>query len=108
MNMPFKSICFAFCLSSAWLFTGCAGDRYQQSTGEMVDSVAITAKVKAALVNDPEVKARDIKVKTFRGEVQLSGFVDTRAQKKKAEQIAVGVEGVRKVRNDLIVKSTVP
>lgn len=107
MIKPLRIICLAVCLTVTSVFLGCAGDRYQQSTGEMVDSAAITAKVKAALLDDPEVSGLAVKVKTYRGEVQLSGFVDTEAQKKKAEEISVGVDGVRTIRNDLVVKASV-
>lgn len=89
------------------LWAGCAGDRYSQSTGEFIDSSAITAKVKAALIDDPSVKAFDINVDTFKEVVQLNGFVDSAEQKKRAEQIAWGIEGVRGVKNNLTVKEAV-
>ncbi len=73
----------------------------------MIDNSAITAKVKGALVNDPSVSAMQIKVKTFKGAVQLSGFVDTAQQKERAQKIAEGIDGVKEVRNDLVVKSEV-
>lgn len=86
------------------LQSGCAGTATTQSTGEYVDDASITAKVKTAFVRDDVVKALQVDVDTFKGAVQLSGFVDTQAQKQRAEQIAAGVQGVQSVTNNLIVK----
>lgn len=85
--------------------TGCAGTATDQSTGEYIDDKAITAKVKTELVRDEVVKAMQVDVDTFKGAVQLSGFVDNEAQKMRAEQIAAGISGVASVTNNLIVKS---
>ena len=85
--------------------TGCAGTATRQSTGEYVDDAAITAKVKTAMVRDDTVKALQVEVTTFKGNVQLSGFVDTEAQKARAAQLAAGVEGVTNVTNNISVKS---
>jgi len=84
--------------------TGCAGTATRQSTGEYVDDAAITAKVKSAFVKDEVVKAMQVDVTTFKGNVQLSGFVDTAEQKARAAQIAGGVEGVTNVTNNITVK----
>jgi osmotically-inducible protein OsmY len=84
--------------------TGCAGTATRQSTGEYVDDAAVTAKVKAALVQDEIVKAMQVDVTTFKGNVQLSGFVDTAEQKARAAQIASTVEGVTEVTNNISVK----
>ncbi|GAB62522.1 MAG: BON domain-containing protein [Candidatus Jettenia sp.] len=83
---------------------GCAGSKNQRSTGEYIDDATITTKIKSAFASDPVVDALDIKVKTFRGNVQLSGFADTSEQAVRAEEIAEGVEGVESVENDIIVK----
>lgn len=88
----------------AMLFAGCAATPTRESTGEYIDNSAITAKVKAALVGDEVVKARDVSVETFRGVVQLSGFVDSETQKTRAAEIARSVEGVTDVKNNLVVK----
>jgi len=82
----------------------CSSTAKQESTGEYLDSAAITTKVKAGLVNDPVTKAGQISVETFKDTVQLSGFVDTNLSRARAEQIARDVQGVRSVRNDLVVK----
>lgn len=88
----------------ALLPAGCAGTATRESTGEYVDDAGITAKVKAAFVRDPVVKALDVKVETFKGVVQLSGFVDSAEQKSRAEQIARNTTGVQSVRNNIAVK----
>ncbi|WP_414661591.1 BON domain-containing protein [Horticoccus sp. 23ND18S-11] len=89
----------------ATLATGCAGTTTRESTGEYIDDATVTAKVKAAFVKDPLVSAMDVKVETFKGTVQLSGFVDTADQKAKAEAIAAGVTGVTSVRNNITLKT---
>lgn len=86
------------------LTTGCAGTATRQSTGEYVDDAAITAKVKAAFVKDEVIKAMQVDVTTFKGNVQLSGFVDTAEQKARAGQVAATVENVTNVTNNLTVK----
>src|SRR4051812_13763835 len=78
-------------------FTGCAGTATRESTGEYVDDASITTKVKAEFARDQAVKATDVKVETFKGTVQLSGFVNTAAEKSRAAEIASGVAGVRTV-----------
>lgn len=84
--------------------TGCAGTSTKESTGEYIDNSAITAKVKSALASDDVVKAREINVESFRGTVQLSGFVSTEAEKDRAGRIAKSVEGVKDVDNKIAVK----
>ena len=84
--------------------TGCSGSRYKQSTGEYVDDSATTSKVKAALLKDPEVKGLAVKVKTYKGEVQLSGFVNSQHEKDRAGEIARSINGVQWVNNDIRVK----
>jgi len=91
--------------SVATFSVGCAGDRNTRSTGAYLDDKSIAAKVKADLIGDPDVKAAQVKVNVFRGDVQLSGFVDNDTQKQKAEQIARNVNGVNFVKNDLVIKS---
>jgi hyperosmotically inducible protein len=81
----------------------CSATRTQQSAGEVIDDSVLTAKVKAALIDDPVAKARDVNVETYRGVVQLGGFVDTAEQKTRAGEVARGVTGVQEVRNDLRV-----
>lgn len=98
-------LCFALGLALGGAFvSGCSSTSTRESTGEYIDSSALTAKVKSALISDETVRARDVEVETFRGTVQLSGFVDTEAQKERATAVARSVQGVRDVKNNLIVK----
>ena len=83
---------------------GCSSTPTRDSTGEYVDDAAITAKVKAALIGDSAVKSFEIKVETFKGTVQLSGFVDTAGQRSAAARDAAGVAGVKDVQNNISVK----
>lgn len=93
-------------VSLASLSTGCSATPTRQSTGEYIDDAAITAKVKAALVKDPLVKATEVKVDTFKGTVQLSGFVDNNDQRAQAERIAASTAGVMSVKNNIALKGT--
>lgn len=92
------------CIALVVALAGCAGTRTKESAGEYVDDSVITSKVKAALVADPVTKAREIGVETFKGTVQLSGFVSTAAEKEKAGEIARTVKGVVDVKNNIVVK----
>lgn len=83
---------------------GCAATSTRESTGEYLDDTAITVKVKAAIFNDASLKSNDISVETFKGRVQLSGFVDTSANIAQAGTVAKGVGGVTSVKNDLRLK----
>jgi len=84
---------------------GCTATRTQETAGEALDDGVVTSKVKAALTDDEITKARDIKVETYRGVVQLTGFVDTNAEKAQASEVAKRVNGVKEVRNDIEVQS---
>jgi osmotically-inducible protein OsmY len=83
---------------------GCASTQRQESTGEYVDDTAITAKVKTAIFNEPGLKSAEINVETFKGRVQLSGFVSSQANIERAVAVASGVGGVTSVRNDMRLK----
>jgi len=83
---------------------GCAGTAKQESVGEFIDDATITAKVKSVFVEDKEVSALNVKVETYKGVVQLSGFVSGSHESWKAAQLARNVKGVKSVRNDLQVK----
>lgn len=86
------------------MVSGCAGDRYARSTGESIDDPATTSRVKSALGSDSVYKYPDVKVTTFKGHVQLSGFVDSKEQKSKAEELAKNAAGVKEVQNSIAVK----
>ncbi|AWI75913.1 transporter [Parazoarcus communis] len=83
---------------------GCSSTQKQEGTGEYIDDSVITTKVKAAIFNEPTLTVAEINVETFKGVVQLSGFVNSRADIDKAVQVARGVSGVRSVKNDMRVK----
>ena len=85
-------------------FVSGASTAKQESTGEYVDDSVITTKVKALLAQDDFLKSFQISVETYKGTVQLSGFVDSRQAVDKAGQIAQSVNGVQSIKNDLIVK----
>ena len=83
---------------------GCASNSKQAGAGEYIDDAVITTKVKAAILDDPTVKVTEVNVETFKGVVQLSGFVSSQADINKAVEIARGVGGVKSVKNDMRVK----
>jgi len=86
------------------VIAGCASTRTQESTGQYVDDSTITAKVKADILGDSALKVFDIGVETFKGVVQLSGFVNSAEIRSRAGVVASRVNGVKSVKNSLIVK----
>jgi osmotically-inducible protein OsmY len=93
-----------FAAFMVFLLVGCASTSTREGTGEYIDDTVITSKVKAAFAADPTVKATEVKVETFKGTVQLSGFVESRESAQKAVQLARQVKGVREVRNNTVLK----
>ncbi len=85
-------------------FAACASTPTRESTGEYVDDSVITTKVKSLIAEDDLLKAFQISVETYKGTVQLSGFVDSRDAVEKAGKIARGVKGVKSVKNNVVVK----
>lgn len=83
---------------------GCASTAKQESTGQYVDDTVITTAVKAAILNEPTLKVAEINVETFKGAVQLSGFVRSQENITTAVNVARGVNGVKSVKNDMHVK----
>ncbi len=83
--------------------SGCAVAQRRETAGQYTDDKTITARVKSALIADPDVKATQVNVTTFKGVVQLSGFVENATQKSRASEIARSVKGVQEERNDLIL-----
>ena len=83
---------------------GCASTTKSEGTGEYLDDSVITTKVKAAVFNEPTLKATEINVETYKGVVQLSGFVNSQSSIDRAEEVARGVKGVKSVKNDMRVK----
>lgn len=99
-----KSLWAVVLLGAGILLTGCAGSGSDRSTGQVIDDTAIHTKVKAALINDPIIQGMSINVDVDRGIVGLSGAVNGDVAKRKAEEIARGVEGVKGVDNQLVVR----
>lgn len=83
---------------------GCASTSKQEGTGEYVDDAVITTKVKAAIFNEPSLKSTEINVETYKGAVQLSGFVSSQADINKAVDVARSVKGIVSVKNNMHVK----
>jgi osmotically-inducible protein OsmY len=83
---------------------GCASTAKQEGTGEYIDDTVITTKVKAAIFNEPMLKSTEINVETFKGVVQLSGFVNSAGDIQKAVSVARSVKGVTSVKNDMRMK----
>jgi osmotically-inducible protein OsmY len=103
MRLANRFVTFIFVILLASLL-GCAGTSTKEGTGEYFDDTVITTKVKAALFNEPSLKSAEISVETFKGTVQLSGFVSSPANINKAVEIARGVGGVTSVKNDMRLK----
>lgn len=102
-----KQLKYFFTIFTAIVFMsilGCASTTKSEGTGEYIDDSVITTKVKAAVLNEPTLKATEINVETFKGVVQLSGFVSDQSDINRAEQVARGVKGVKSVKNDMRVK----
>jgi len=100
----FKIVSAFFLMILMLSLAACASTSNQSSTGEYIDDTVITTKVKAEILNDPELKVLEISVETFKGTVQLSGFVGSQAHINRAIQITRGVEGVVSVKNDMRLK----
>jgi len=104
MNKFSKYLSALFLAVTLASVVGCASTSKQEGTGEYVDDSVITTKVKAAILNEPMLKVAEINVETFKGVVQLSGFVTSTALANKAVEITRQVSGVKSVKNDMRVK----
>lgn len=103
MNKLNRVFTFIAALALATMI-GCASTRTQESTGQYIDDSTITTKVKAAVFNEPSLKSAQINVETFKGQVQLSGFVGTQAEINKTVEVARAVGGVASVKNDMKIR----
>jgi osmotically-inducible protein OsmY len=83
---------------------GCGSTQTQEGTGEYIDDSVITTKVKTAIFNEPTLKINEISVETFKGVVQLSGFVRSQKDIDKAVEVARGITGVKSVTNAMRIK----
>jgi len=104
MNKFSKVLSAAFLAVTLVSVVGCASTSTQEGTGEYVDDSVITAKVKAEIFNEPTLKSAEINVETFKGVVQMSGFVNSQADINKAVSLARSVKGVVSVKNDMRLK----
>ena len=104
MNGILKRLLLAALALSFAFVTGCASTAKQEGTGEYFDDSVVTTKVKAAILNDSDLKLLQINVETFKGVVQLSGFVDSKAMMDRAVEMTRGVAGVKSVKNDMRVR----
>ena len=104
MKRSYTAIRFIVVLMMVAAFVACASTPKQSSTGEYIDDSVITTKVKALFVEDKAVSALNINVETFKGTVQLSGFVKYQADMNKAAEIARTINGVKSVKNDILIR----
>ena len=104
MSTIYRMLRLMVCAGLITAFTGCATTPKQESTGQYIDDSVITTKVKAAIFDETTLKTLQINVKTYKGVVQLSGFVDSAQSVTKAGEVAGRVTGVKEVKNDLVVK----
>ena len=104
MNNITRKFAYVFAALIMALAMGCASTSTKESTGQYVDDSVITTRVKAAIFHEPTLKSAEINVETFKGVVQLSGFVSSRAAESKAVEVASGVAGVKSVKNDMRLK----
>ena len=103
MNI-FKRISVFFVVVLLAGLAGCASTSKSEGAGEYVDDTVITTKTKAAIFNEPTLKSAEINVETFKGVVQLSGFVKSQSDINRAAELARGVRGVTSVKNDMRLK----
>lgn len=104
MNQFNKYLSALFLSLTLLTAVGCASTSKSEGTGEYVDDVMITSKVKAAILGESTLKSAEINVETFKGVVQLSGFVSSQAAASKAVDLARAVKGVSSVKNDMRIK----
>jgi hyperosmotically inducible protein len=104
MNTFSKYLSAAFLALTLLTAVGCASTSKSEGTGEYVDDTVITSKIKAAILGESTLKSAEINVETYKGIVQLSGFVSSQAAANKAVELARAVKGVSSVKNDMRIK----
>lgn len=104
MNQMSKILSAALLAVTLVSVVGCASTSQKEGTGEYIDDSVITTKVKAAIFNEATLKSAEINVETFKGVVQLSGFVNSQADINKAVEVARSVSGVTSVKNAMRTK----
>lgn len=100
----FKGISTLLAAITMSAVVGCASTPNREGTGEYVDDTMITAKVKTAILKEPTLKSAEINVETFKGQVQLSGFVSSQMSMQRAVEVTRGVSGVTSVKDDMRLK----
>lgn len=103
-NLQCLLLGISLALGTVVAMDGCAGNKYDRSTGQYIDDKSLTIRVHHALSENPDYKFNDVNVTVFRGTVQLSGFVNNSDEKSRAGDIAKGVQGVTGVENNISVK----
>jgi osmotically-inducible protein OsmY len=93
---------FLVCIGLITLLLGCAATQNHERTNEYIDDAVIANEVKDAIFDEPSLNVFQISVETSKGEVQLSGYVNSEQSVRKAEEITGRVEGVRSVTNNLV------
>ena len=101
---PFNKLYYLLLTALCLLAVACAPTPTREGTGEYIDDTMITTKVKFAIAQEDSLKAREINVETFKGRVQLSGFVSSAAEAARAVEVTAGIKGVKSVANDLRLK----
>lgn len=104
MKNLYKFLIVFFIALGLLTVTGCTSTPTQEGTGEYVDDSVLTTKVKTAILNEPSLSSAEINVETFKGVVQLSGFVSSQQDINKAATVARNVIGVKSVKNDMRLK----
>lgn len=104
MKQVSKSVLIAICSLVFATLLGCNAASKKETTAEYIDDSYLTTKVKAAILRDPTLKSSEINVETYKGAVQLSGFVNSRSDINRAVEVTRTVRGVKAVRNDMQVK----
>ena len=105
MKKSIQIIATAAFAATTLFSAGCAVVRQQETVGAYIDDTTITTQIKSRMAADPVVAALSISVETLKGEVQLSGFAKSAAERSKAEVIARDINGVKRVRNDIVVRN---
>ena len=104
--MQMRKVLSSLAVAGLLATTACASTTTNESPGEVVDATIISTKVRAAIAADDQLSIIPIDVKTFKDVVQLSGFVNSAEERRRAGEIAAQVDGVREVRNNLVIKGS--
>ncbi len=103
-HLPRRLLLSSFAVASVALLAACAGSPRTESTGEYVEDSVLTTRVKAAILAEPSLRSLEINVETFKGRVQLSGFVNSQADIDRTAAMVRGMSGVGSVKNDMRLK----